>query len=133
MNAEILFLQCAKGHTAAWMPDPDDWVWTTPAHQPQGFGLNWRDNVGMANLLWLALDMERPPSRNYNMRYHKLCMLLVEGGHSMQLAGLSVFDQAGSLTLAQFRNLCYTPGPADTQIAPLLAILANGRLAHAYT
>lgn len=131
MSAELLFLSQIRRHTSAWMTDPDDWVWTTPEMNPQGFGRCWRDDVGRANLLWLALNMDTPPSRPYNMRYHKLCMLLVETGSVMSLGGLPLFDQAGALTLAQFRNLCAAPAANDTLIAPLLALLANRRMKHA--
>lgn len=52
-----------------WMPNPDSWVWPlAEGHPPsQGWGRTWRSNPGLANLLWLLLDMGRPP-RFYNVR-----------------------------------------------------------------
>lgn len=136
MMAEILLFQRLKKYTGAWMDQPDDWVWTTPALDPQGFGLFWRDNVGLANLLWLALDMERPPDRPYNMRYHPLCTALILQGPKVDLDGLPIHHQAEALTLAQFRNLCESEilRSEATQKSWLvqLAQLANRRLAHAH-
>lgn len=136
MSHEAKILNLFALHRGPWMSYPDNWVWTTPARQPQGFGLHWRDNVGLANLLWLALDMERPPAAPYNMRYHQLCMLFVVHGAKMELDGLPIFSQAEALTLAQFRNLCLSshfaaPAPVHN-IAPLLVTLANRRLEHAH-
>lgn len=130
MSAEILLFNRLKNHTGAWMARPGDWVWTAPGGQPQGFGLNWRDNVGRANLLWLAMDMDTPPSRQYNLRFHQLCMLILTHGEKMGLAGLPLFDQAGTLTLAQFRNVCQEH---NESIYPLLVLLANRRMEHAHT
>lgn len=132
MIAEIRCLLALEDHQSHWMQDPDDWVWTTPERQPQGFGLAWRDCIGRSNLMWLALAMEHPPSRPYDMRHHQLGMLLVTTGHSLLLGGLPLFDQAGSLTLAQFRNLCLQSAPNNTSLAPLLCLLANERLTHAH-
>lgn len=138
MTADIIFLNRWKNHTGCWMKNPDSWIWTTPALQPQGPGMLWRADAGGANLLWLALDMEQPPTRPYNWRYHQLCVMLATYGSKAELAGLPLFDQAASLTLAQFRNLCLTshftaPPPVPGDLPKLLALLANQRLQHAHT
>ncbi len=137
MTAEILLFQNWKTHKGVWMKAPGDWVWTSTDGQPQGFGLFWRQNTGLANLLWLALDMDQAPSARYNWRHHQLCAMLVVHGPKMVLDGLPLFSQAEALTLAQFRNLCEpakfsTPYPIPN-IAVLLVMLANKRLEHAHT
>jgi hypothetical protein len=66
----------------AWMPDPDSWTWTGPDGRPQGFGDCWRDDPGQANLLWLALGLDRPP-QVYNARANPLYMLVLLGGKSL--------------------------------------------------
>lgn len=137
MSAETLLFQRLEAHNCCWMEHPDDWMWTKPSGEPQGFGLGWRYSVGHANLLWLALDMARPPDRPYDWRYHQLCVMLVVQGSKMELGGLPIFSQAEALTLAQFRDLCETgrfvaPAPI-TSIAPLLSKLATRRLEHAHT
>lgn len=142
MSAEILLFKRLNNHHGTWMPRIDDWIWTKPSREPQGFGLDWRiveNGVGRANLLWLALDMERPPDRPYDWRYHNLCVLLITAGPKMELGGLPLFSQAEALTLAQFRNLCDSahfsvPAPyTNNNIALLLVQLANRRLEHAHT
>ncbi len=136
MSAEVLFLKQVKAHSAFWMDRPGDWVWSTAAGQPQGFGLVCRDEVGLANLLWLAMDMSRPP-QTYDLRHNNLCLLITLHGRKMGLDGQWLFNQAEALSLAQFRNLCRTAkfdAPQQSmQIAPLLDILATRRLEHAHT
>jgi hypothetical protein len=46
--------------TPFWFGEPSDWVWVTPDGFTQGFALI-REQVGLVNLLWLALDMTEPP------------------------------------------------------------------------
>ena len=137
MNGESNVIALFGRHRGVWMERPDDWVWSTPDGQPQGFGLFWRQNVGLANLLWLALDMLRPPNTPYNWRYHELCALLVIHGAQMELDGLPLLSQVEALTVAQFRNLCETanfaaPAPVPN-ISKLLVLLANRRINHAHT
>lgn len=133
MSAEI-FMMSMKRHQSTWMDRPGDWVWESIGGQLQGFGLSWRDNVGLANLLWLAMDMEAPP-KIYHMRTNVLATLLTMHGGQMKLGGLPLFDQSASLTLAQFRNAltiqAFEAPPPCPNISPVLTTLANGRLVYA--
>lgn len=137
MMGEAKILQLFGSHTGAWMPRPADWVWVTPAKQAQGFGLSWRDNVGLANLQWLCMAMDTPPSRSYNWRCHNLLTIVTMYGDKMEVGGQPLFNQAEALTLAQFRNILRDTGfsaPAPyNHIDQLLLLLANERLEHAHT
>lgn len=44
-----------------WMRQPGRWIWHTPSGSRQGFGLNWAENIGQSNLLWLTLQQDSPP------------------------------------------------------------------------
>jgi hypothetical protein len=90
---------------------------------------------GMSNLMWLAMDMDTPP-KYYNLRDNQLATKLILFGRQMALDGIGLADQAGSLTLNQFRERCLNgkfSAPAGCDIAPLLALLAGRRLEHAHT
>ena len=126
MNNEETFLNTVRRHRAPWMLHPDHWTWQTPEGLPQGFGLCWRRDVGSANLMWLALDMELPPSR-YNMVYHSLCTLLMMHASKMVLGGQPLVDQAACLTLQQF-SAELEKDKSTGNVLPLLALLARGRL-----
>lgn len=136
MNNEAKIFNLFQSHTGAWMERPGDWVWTTPAKQPQGFGLDWRDNVGRANLQWLCMAMATPPDRPYNWRYNNLLTIITLYGDKMEVGGQPLFSQAEALTLAQFRNVLEGSGftaPAPyTHIDQLLLLLCNERLEHAH-
>lgn len=121
-------------HRAAWVDQPEEWVWPGPIGN-QGPGLHWgMGQIGIANLLWLALDMDRPPAR-YSARDNPLYTYLIVHAASLKLDGLPLDDQAASLTLEQFRDRCQATGPAQQRgdILPLLCLLANRRLNHAHT
>jgi hypothetical protein len=125
-----------RRHCCTWMPRPDDWVWQVPgAPQRQGFGLNWRDPLAGANLLWLALDMDRPPT-HYNARLNPLYMLLVAQAPMVKLNGVDLVDQAASLTLRQFFRECETgqlEGSCElTRFLPVITLLAHRRLDNAH-
>ena len=118
-----------------WMPNPDNWVWTTPEGNMQGFGHVWRNQPGLANLLWLVLDMERPP-RLFDARKHDAFMLVLTYG----AAHAGVLDDLVQLAelngLSRFRSeLSKRPEIAAVprfQLAPLLLLLAERRLRHAH-
>lgn len=134
MSAEILFFQRLR-HFGAWMIEPRSWIWTTAGGQPQGPGAHLNE-PGLANLLWLSLDMDKAP-RQYDARQNQLYSLLATRANKMELDGLPLIAQADGLTLAQFHSLCKTarfaaPAP-HPDIAPLLAHLANRRLTYAHT
>jgi hypothetical protein len=114
-----------------WMPHPDNWMWVRPDGVMQGFGNSWRDHVGLANLFWLALDMDQPP-KLFDARQHQLYMLLLmygspTAGTLAQLVELAEFNP-----LPVFRRrLAMTPEMAMIprhNLAPLLLMLADGRV-----
>lgn len=136
-------LQALHSYQPFWMSTPAEWVWHGPSG-PQGFGLNrppspidseqvdestYR-NFGLTNLLWLSMDMARPP-RHYDARLNSLyCMLLISAG-GMLVDGLPIIEQASTLTLRQFHDLAATGKFSAKQghdILPLLRLLAFRRL-----
>ncbi len=137
MTAEVSFLKRIRVHTGLWFPTPNQWCWARPDGHHQGISmLRAEDNRGLANLLWLAMDLERPPL-TYDMRDNGLCVLLMGTGRRTTLDGLPLYQQAAELTLAQFRNACrdgaFVPPAGTDNYAPLLVMLANGRLNYAVT
>lgn len=131
MNAEQQFLDRMKLHTGTWMEHPDIWQWTTPDGRPQGFGYGWRNSVGLSNLLWLSLDMSQPPDRAYDMRHHNLCVMVIQASGTTDLAGLSLREQAESLTLEQFHRLGQEQSYRAASPVALLTLLAERRIRHA--
>lgn len=119
-----------RRHRAAWMDQPEGWVWAG-----QGPGLHFcAGQVGVANLLWLSLDMATPPA-SYNARDNKLYVLMLLYSTNMLIDGVPLVEHADCLTLEQFRDLCATgkwSGPVHS-ILPLIHLLANKRLNHAHT
>lgn len=117
-----------------WMPNPDRWVWPTAEGAMQGFGYTWRSNVGLANLLWLVLDMETPP-RCFDAHKHNAYMMIMLYGaaHNGTLAELVQLAELNGL--ARFRTeLAKKPEMANVpraKLAPLLLLLAERRLRNA--
>lgn len=112
-----------------WFPAPDCWFWRRPDGVRQGFGLTWRGDPGMANLLWLALDLERPPTILDARRIPLYSWLLL---HGQPLA-----SSASILTLAQWtRDLGMSAVLPNVRRIPQfqqLLNLAEKRLHHAHT
>lgn len=82
-----------------WMPDPDSWNWPMEAGHPpqQGWGRTWRDNPGLANLLWLVMQMDKPPAL-WNARTMPRYSMVVLGANGalrpvVELAALNTLDQ----------------------------------------
>ena len=114
-----------------WMPNPDSWMWQRPQGGMQGFGATWRDHVGLSNLQWLALDLERPPAL-FDARNNNLYMLLLMYGSptSGTLAHLVELAELNPLSVFR-RKLEAQPHLADVprhHLAPLLIHLACRRL-----
>jgi hypothetical protein len=110
-----------------WMPEPDSWVWRRPCGMIQGFGLTWRERVGLANLQWLALDMRRPPQVPFEARNHGAYMLAYNAlPELVELAEMNSL-QAFHDKLAARPHLARIHG-ADR--APLYLLLAERRLRH---
>lgn len=111
-----------------WMPEPASWVWDCDG-RPQGPGLLITCEPGLANLLWLALDLGRPP-QVYDLSKNSVMTMLLLAGGAARLAGEPLFDRAALHTLAEFHDLL--PGQASgevlTAVYPLLKMLAARRL-----
>jgi hypothetical protein len=81
----------------AWMHQPDAWMWRRPDGAAQGFGASWREDPGQANLLWLAMGLDRPP-RNYDACGNALYMFVL-------IKGQRLAEQASLLSLEEFSRL----------------------------
>lgn len=128
-----------KAHRASWVERPQDWVWQAPERLRQGFGPMVRDGaagVGLANLLWLSMDMETPP-RFYDARTNPLYVALALYAPQMVLNAWPLLDQAADLTLRQFHEQCNKGpllGPKQLgTMLPLIQLLATRRLENALT
>ncbi len=120
-----------------WCPDPDNWVWTRPDGAGQGL-FPWREDTGLINLVWLMLDMDKPPE-TYDLRDNALiAKLIVGGGRCATLSGMPLYDVAALSTLLQFRAAIQWPSATNTsrlvfELIPDLTQLIDRRLAHAHT
>lgn len=114
-----------------WMPRPDSWMWQRVDGTTQGFGATWRDHVGLCNLLWLALDMDKPPTL-FDARQHHLYMLLLMYGSPAAGTLVDLVELAEFHPLPVFRQqLALLPDMAVVprhNLAPLLLLLAERRL-----
>lgn len=126
-----LFKRLASPH---WMQNPRSWVWQREDGGPQGFGPICKEHPGLANLLWLSMDMVRPPlyyDGVNNALYNAVLVL----GHSALLDGEPLFDRAALDPLHQFYNRlpdAEAPGARGLEtMYPLLKLLAARRLTHA--
>lgn len=132
MSAQILDL-CARLARPNWMRRPETWVWQGGSGM-QGFGRNWRDNPGMSNLLWLAMDMDVAPAV-YRANHNPLYIKIIMRGAACRLQGEPIFDVAAVTPLRVFRNMLFDvpeaqPGTLEAAF-PLLRTLADRRLSHA--
>lgn len=110
-----------------WMPEPGSWIWHRPCGMIQGFGLTWREHVGVANLQWLVLDMQRPPQGPFEARNHAAYMMAYSAP-----AGLIELAEMNSLQ-AFHDKLAARPQLARIgghERAPLYLLLAERRLRH---
>jgi hypothetical protein len=116
-----------------WMPEPASWVWDCDGRR-QGPALLITCEPGLANLLWLTLDMGTPP-QTYDMSLNPVMSMLMLAGSPAKLAGEPLFDQAALHTLQEFHDLlpAEASGATLTAIYPLLKMLAARRLRHAHT
>jgi hypothetical protein len=123
---------CEHLASPQWMPNPGAWLWTRPDGNPQGFGMLAYTSPGMANLLWLAMDMDEPPSR-YDTRANPLYQMVITDAAAAKLAGQPLVDLASVLPLSAFADkLSDVPlGHGIEQMYPLLRALAQRRLHHA--
>jgi hypothetical protein len=140
---EQRLMKALRDYQPFWMGAPSAWVWRGP-NGPQGLGMLPRPRdlrqahvdespyrcFGLINLLWLSMDMPRPPT-HYDARQNSLyCMLLISAG-AMLVDGMPLIEQASALTLHQFHDLAATGKFSSKQehnILPLLKLLAFRRL-----
>lgn len=124
---------CARLENPYWMAKPDDWVWVRPDGAAAGFGLIARSHPGMANLLWLAMDLATPPWE-YDMDSNPMMQLLFVYGTSSRLCGQPLADLAALSTLQEFHELLGAVGPGSNPLEhayPVLRMFAARRLRHA--
>jgi hypothetical protein len=118
-----------------WMPHPDDWEWDRGDAVMQGFGQIWRAETGMANLLWLALDRDKPPQDGYDLRANLTAMRVLTHHRKMRLHGRLLTEYAALDTLPQFRDrlktVTHTEGSWTSLVRTQLLDSAHRRLAHA--
>lgn len=112
-----------------WMPAPHTWTWRRPDGKPQGFGPITADAPGLANLLWLSLDLGRPP-QEYDASQNGLYTLLVMHSSTAKLFGEPLLDVAGLLPLREFAALLAGAGGSHPveRAYPLLSLLAERRM-----
>jgi hypothetical protein len=113
-----------------WMPDPASWAWRRPDGMVQGLAHIYADNPGLANLLWLALDMPAPP-RQYNVTDNLLAVLVLAQASRSKLNGVPLLDVAALRTLAEFSRLLPEARIAGNELEgayPVLRLLALRRL-----
>ena len=125
---------CARLAQPNWMDEPGTWVWQRPSDGAlQGFGLDWRSEPGLANLLWLVMDMGTPP-REFDLGKHPLCSIILMFGWRAKLCGEMLTDRAAFDTLQEFHDrlpATVAAGAGQMDLAyPLLKRLAARRLAH---
>lgn len=122
---------CERLEHPNWMPNPGSWTWARPDGARQGFGLIWRDEPGLANLLWLSMDMGRPPA-TYDSARNTLYGLVLTQMTVAELDGELLTDWAGVLPLSEFHaKLGKAPVSKRNVLEnayPLLYLLAGRRL-----
>lgn len=114
-----------------WMPNPERWVWKKPDGHAQGFAWVTYDNPGLANLLWLCMDMHTPPT-DYDAGSNPLWTWVLMYQQTAKVGDLLLVDAANFLSLKEFHDLL----PSDPQITrnpleramPLMKILAARRM-----
>jgi hypothetical protein len=125
-KVQALCLRLANPH---WMPRPQSWMWLRGDGMPQGFGTLAHERPGLANLLWLSLDLDAPP-RTYEAHMNSLYVLLFQEAEFTFIGGTSLVDIAGLSTLREFIDrLPIEPGKRGLErMFPLLRLLAERRL-----
>lgn len=118
-----------------WMPNPTTWTWRRPDGNPQGFGVTYADDPGMANLLWLTMDLAKPPE-HYNGLGNALFTIVLLEAHSAKLGGAPLLHLAALKTLREFHDMLPESGHQGNRLErmyPLLKMLAAERLRNADT
>lgn len=121
---------CFKLGNPGWMPHPKDWLWTRPDGQEQGFGRMYDDMPGLCNLLWLTMELGRPP-REYDAVKNPVYMLVLMKSGTAKLAGMPLLDAAAMHTLREFHHLLPDEAPQGNLLErsyPMLKWFAAQRL-----
>ncbi len=126
---------CAKLTHPNWMREPDTWTWCRPDGMPQGFGQHWRDEPGVANLLWLSMNRNEPPT-HYDATANGLYGAVLMFGASSKLLGAPLLHMASTKTLNQFylalqASSAHVAGNRLERAYPLLADFARQRMQNA--
>jgi hypothetical protein len=108
-SAQVISFNQAK--FPYWMPSPARWVWCSPEGKTCGFGLRCVEPPGLANLLWLAMDLPKPPG-TYDVKTNPLYLWAILN-HKVTINGVTLADLAGE-TLPNFcAKLQYNNLPAE--------------------
>lgn len=131
LDVRLLYARLAD---PLWMDQPERWVWRRPDGAPQGPALVAQRAPGLANLLWLSMDMAQPP-RDYDGIRNPLFTRVVTCAGSAHLAGEPLLDVAGLVPLAEFARMLPQEPASDhplEQTYPLMRLLAERRLCDAH-
>lgn len=114
-----------------WMPSPRSWTWKRPDGHYQGFAGMGQDNPGIANLLWLTLDMATVP-KTYNAAENSLFQYVIVHASKVKIGHIPLLDAASFYTLREFEAMLphtvpVTRNPLERAF-PLLKLLAQRRL-----
>jgi len=125
---------CARLSAPTWFSDPQDWRWRKPDGTVQGLHLVVEHTPGLANLLWLALDLDLPPPA-YDGATNLLFMSVLTTSVASRLNGQPLLDLASVKTLQEFHDMLPTQiqGHNLERHYPALKALARRRLDHANT
>jgi len=114
-----------------WMADPTAWYWKRPDGMPQGFGLGWHAHPGLANLLWLSMDLEHPP-QVYDGGTNPLYTSTIMFCGTSKLRDQALLDWTSLGSLQEFHDALPATAPAGgnslERAYPLLKLLAKRRL-----
>ena len=115
-----------------WMPNPQAWRWQTPEGHFQGICPVDITNArpGLVNLMWLALDLAKPPAVPFDARDLSLFKWVVWRACDERLGPHTLESLAEMHTLEQFATAA-SRLPGHTAIGQL-GRLAMKRLADAH-
>lgn len=121
---------CERLANPYWMKDPASWVWKRRDGVAQGFGAAGIE-PGLANLLWLAMDLGTPPEV-YEGSHNALYSAVLIYHPLAALDSAPLTDRAAVDTLQQFHDRLPSKAcaPGLEALYPLLKELAARRLRH---
>lgn len=119
---------CAHLAQPYWFRQPEAWRWSTSEGLPQT--LHVPHSPGLTNLLWLSLDMNKPPGE-YELQKNALALMLLAWGPATYFDGVSLLDAAGIMPMAKFYDRLRSEpikGNPLQNLYPLILALLKGRL-----